>query len=243
MLVSGNREDRGPYHRNFQLNSSYGNIITSTSKGTERQVQKCVPFRCCDRYWGIQLWGGLLSLTVSKPSVYPSSDDSAAFRPVARQNIKEDRHERGKLSPSTHYLPTASVSREKERKRPGQDNTFRSTMVINSSNQVPLPGPPPQKVHLTKNHQGINLLAKSGLYNLIASPKARLLNTVLGNWAFNPWVTRWGHEGSPDITRIQLGSTRLTRKAYSKHQPWAQEVPGTLRLPNSDSRQLIFFRE
>lgn len=83
-------------------------------------------------------------------------------------------------------------------------------MVINSSNQAPLPGSSLSKVHLTKNHQWvINLWVGLGLFYPITSTKAPLLNTVLGDQA-STMGHKMGTLGSPNITRIQLGSILLT---------------------------------
>lgn len=78
-------------------------------------------------------------------------------------------------------------------------------MVINSSNQAPL-----TQVHLTKNHQWINLWVKLGLYNPITSTKAPLLNTVLGEPSPQPMSHKMGALESPNITRIQYRSILLT---------------------------------
>lgn len=65
---------------------------------------------------------------VSKPSVHPSSAGLAAFRPVARHDIRKRGMKEDCPSPPT-ATPMAARKQGEERKRPGQDKTFRSTAV------------------------------------------------------------------------------------------------------------------
>lgn len=99
-----------------------------------------------------------------------------------------------KLSLPTQYMAARKQGGEEEARE-------RHNPQMHNRNQLLQSGPtskfPLSKVHLTKNHQWINLWVKLGLYDPITSTKAPLLNTVLGQGARSST-----HEPQDEGTRL-----------------------------------------
>lgn len=151
--------------------------------------------------------------------MYRRSAGSAAFRPVPRLLRKKDI-----IEESCPYPSTTTPWQPEDRERPGQDITSRSTMVINSSNQAPLPGSSLSKVHLTKNHQWVYYsVGGNGSFQ----PHDFYQSSTFEHCTGGPGSNHEPQDGSPNITRIQLGSILLTWREFSKHHLGAQEMPGT----------------